>query len=327
MNDVLSNKAPEIEALFSPLMEIKPPPGLGFAHGALDRSAQMRTRPDLVAALRNAPEARFYAFCGDNAVLKRENEQGRARLEAHELPLPGQHGEVIFLGREGEAGRFAVLIAPEAEETLKDKDNYLLVGLRALALDGRIPPDQLGAIAQGKAMLHWHSTHRFCARCGQPSEVAEQGWKRICTACKAEHFPRTDPVVIMLTVDGDRCLLGRSARFPPGWYSTLAGFVEPGETIEDAVRRETFEEAGILGGRVTIMANQPWPFPASLMIGAYVEARSTTIAVDLDELEDCRWFTRDEVRQMLAGTHPEGLGVPAKMSIASHLIRHYVGEP
>ena len=327
MNDVKSATALEIEALFSPLMEIKPPPGLGFAHGALDRSAQMRTRPDLVEALRHAPAARFYAFCGENAVLKQRDGGHTPLLATEDLPFPGQHGEVIFLGRDGEAGRFAVLIAPEAEEALKDNDNYLLVGLRALALDGRTPPDQLGAIAQGKAMLHWHSTHRFCARCGQPSEVAEQGWKRICTACRAEHFPRTDPVVIMLTVDGDRCLLGRSARFPPGWYSTLAGFVEPGETIEDAVRRETFEEAGILGGRVTIMANQPWPFPASLMIGAYVEARSTTIAVDLDELEDCRWFTRDEVRQMLAGTHPEGLGVPAKMSIASHLIRHYVGEP
>lgn len=326
MTDATVGLSAEIEALFSPLMEVKPPPGLGFAHGALDRSAQMRARPEIVDALRRAPEARFYAFCGDNAVLKREGEAARPLLTAAEVPLPGRHGEVIFLGRDEEAGRFAVLIDPEAEEILKDEAGYLLIGLRALALDGRTSPADLGAIAQGKAMLHWHATHRFCAKCGQPSHVAEQGWKRVCEACKAEHFPRTDPVVIMLTVGGDRCLLGRSARFPPGWYSTLAGFVEPGETIEDAVRRETFEEAGIVGGRVTIMANQPWPFPASLMIGAYVEAKSTKIAVDLEELEDCRWFSRDEVRQMLAGTHPDGLGVPAKMSIASHLIRHFVGE-
>jgi NAD+ diphosphatase len=326
MSDGKAGRRPEIEALFSPLMELKPPPGLGFAHGTLDRSAQLRTRPDLVEALRQTLEARFYVFCGDNAVLRRENDLGIALFAADELPFPEQHQEMVFLGREGEAGRFAVLIAPNAEEALKEKAEFLLIGLRALALDGRLPADQMGAIAQGKAMLHWHATHRFCSKCGQPSALAEQGWKRICTACSAEHFPRTDPVVIMLTVDGDRCLLGRSARFPPGWYSTLAGFVEPGETIEDAVRRETFEEAGILGGRVTIMANQPWPFPASLMIGAYVEARSTTIAIDLDELEDCRWFDRDEVRQMIAGTHPEGLGVPAKMSIASHLIRHFVED-
>ncbi|MCZ8260458.1 MAG: NAD(+) diphosphatase [Beijerinckiaceae bacterium] len=326
MIDGKAGRRSGIESLFSPLMETKPPPGLGFAHGALDRSAQLRTRPEFVEALRQAPEARFYAFCSENAVLRRENDLGIALFAADELPFPDRHQEVVFLGREGEAGRFAVLIAPDVEEALKEKEEFLLIGLRALALDGRLPADQLGAIAQGKAMLHWHATHRFCSKCGHASAVAEQGWKRICPSCQAEHFPRTDPVVIMLTVDGDRCLLGRSARFPPGWYSTLAGFVEPGETIEDAVRRETFEEAGILGGRVTIMANQPWPFPASLMIGAYVEARSTTIAVDLDELEDCRWFGRDEVRQMIAGTHPDGLGVPAKMSIASHLIRHFVED-
>jgi NAD+ diphosphatase len=326
MKDAKNGHGPGIEALFSPLMETKPPPGLGFAHGTLDRAAQLRTRPELVEALREAPEARFYAFCGENAMLRRENDIGIALLAANEVPFPDRHQEIVFLGREGDAGRFAVLIAPELEEALKEKAEFLLIGLRALALDGRLPADQMGAIAQGKAMLHWHATHRFCSKCGQASTLAEQGWKRICPACQAEHFPRTDPVVIMLTVDGDRCLLGRSARFPPGWYSTLAGFVEPGETIEDAVRRETFEEAGILGGRVTIMANQPWPFPASLMIGAYVEARSTAIAVDLDELEDCRWFSRDEVRQMIAGTHPEGLGVPSKMSIASHLIRHFVED-
>ena len=315
-----------IDALFSPMMEIAPPPGLGFAHGALDRSAHLRGKADVIDALRRAPDSRFYAFCGDNAVLKKTDEVSSPLFTLAELPAKAHLGEIIFLGREDEAGRFAVLIAPEQEEALKADVGLALVGLRALALDGRTSAPDLGAIAQGKAMLHWHATHRFCAKCGQPSKVAEAGWKRVCVACSAEHFPRTDPVVIMLTVDGDRCLLGRSARFPPGWFSTLAGFVEPGETIEDAVRRETFEEAGVVGGRVTIMANQPWPFPASLMIGAYVEAKSTALAVDYDELEDCRWFTRDEVKQMLAGTHPEGLGVPAKMSIASHLIRHFVGE-
>jgi NAD+ diphosphatase len=316
----------DIDALFTPLMEITPPPGLGFAHGALDRSAHLRGKAEVIDALRRAPETRFYAFCGDNAVLQRAGDDTSPLFALDDLPAKAHHHEVIFLGREAEAGRFAVLIAPEQEEALKAEADLSLVGLRALALDGRMSAPHLGAIAQGKAMLHWHATHRFCAKCGQPSVVAEAGWKRICTACSAEHFPRTDPVVIMLTVDGDKCLLGRSARFPPGWFSTLAGFVEPGETIEDAVRRETFEEAGVVGGRVTLMANQPWPFPASLMIGAYVEAKSTALAIDYDELEDCRWFTRDEVRQMIAGTHPEGLGVPAKMSIASHLIRHFVGD-
>lgn len=317
-------KPGDLDALFAPLMEHAPPPGLGYAHGRLDRSAQMRGRPDLVEALRAAPNARFYVFCGESVLLRRIEGGASPLFREEDIPAPAHQEETVFLGRDGEAGRFARLIAAGEEEALKADPSLILVGVRGFALDERSDAADIGAVAQGKAMLHWHATHRFCAKCGQPSELAEAGWKRICIACKAEHFPRTDPVVIMLTVDGERCLLGRSARFPPGWYSTLAGFVEPGETIEDAVRRETFEEAGILGGRVTIMANQPWPFPMSLMIGAFVEARSSKIAVDLDELEDCRWFTREEVRQMVEGTHPDGLGVPVKMSIASHLIRHFV---
>lgn len=130
----------------------------------------------------------------------------------------------------------------------------------------------------------------------------------------------------MLTVAGDRCLLGRQTRFPPGVYSTLAGFVEPGETIEDAVRRETFEEAGIRTGKVAVIANQPWPFPASLMIGAIAEAESTEITRDEEELEDCRWFSRDEIVQMIERNHPQGLTIPPRMAIANHLIRAFVGR-
>jgi NAD+ diphosphatase len=308
--------------LFSPLMEAASPETLGFAGNGLDRAAQLRAKPDAIAALRTSPDARYYAFCGDHAVLAKA---GAAPLwQAAGVPGQGQLREEVFLGLEAGAPRFAVLIDPAQEEALKADEALLMIGLRALAFEGLVSPHHLGAIAQGKAMLHWHATHRFCSSCGVASEVADAGYKRVCPACATMHFPRTDPVVIMLAVRGDKALLGRSGRFPPGWYSTLAGFVEPGETIEDAVRRETFEEAGITCGRVTLMANQPWPFPASLMIGAYAEATSETITVDTEELEDCRWFSRAEIRQMIAGTHPEGLGVPMKMSIASHLIRHFV---
>ena len=326
MADTGSNIPADIAALFSPLMEHNAPSGLGFAHGALDRSAHLRAQPEVIDAFRRASDTRFYVFCGDNAVLSRDNGTVTPLFVLADLPMSEHHQELVFLGRDDARARFALLLAQDAEEHLASHSCYLLLGLRALALDDRNAPADVGAMAQGKAMLHWHATHRFCAKCGQPSRAVDAGWKRVCDACVTEHFPRTDPVVIMLSVDGDRALLGRSERFPPGWYSTLAGFVEPGETIEDAVRRETFEEAGIIGGRVTIMANQPWPFPASLMIGAFVEAKSTKIAIDHTELEDCRWFSRDEIRHMIAGTHPEGLGVPAKMSIASHLIRHFVEE-
>jgi NAD+ diphosphatase len=152
------------------------------------------------------------------------------------------------------------------------------------------------------------------------------GYRRDCPACGAQHFPRTDPVAIMLTVHGDRCLLGRQRRFLPGMYSCLAGFIEPGETIEDAVRRETREESGILVGRVDYRASQPWPFPASLMIGCVAEALTTEITRDDEELEDCRWFDRDEVRRMFAGDHPDGLLPPNRIAIAHHLLRGFIAD-
>jgi NAD+ diphosphatase len=187
-----------------------------------------------------------------------------------------------------------------------------------------VAPEHLPPLAEAKAMLHWHARHRFCANCGAATNVVCGGWKRECPACATEHFPRTDPVVIMLTVAGDRCLLGRSGRFAKAMYSCLAGFVEPGETIEEAVRRETLEETGIRCGRVAYFRSQPWPFPMSLMIGCHAEALSTDIVVDRTELEDARWFTREEAALMLMRRHPDGLGTPPPVAIAHHIIRAWV---
>ena len=150
------------------------------------------------------------------------------------------------------------------------------------------------------------------------------GWRRDCAQCRAQHFPRTDPVVIMLAIDGDSCLLGRQSRFVPGMWSCLAGFVEPGESIEEAARRETREEAGILCGRVHYFASQPWPFPSSLMIGCHAEALSRDIVVDREELEDARWFHRDEVVAMLQRRHPDRLTTPPPVAIAHHIIRAWL---
>ena len=184
--------------------------------------------------------------------------------------------------------------------------------------------EPLGALAQGAALLAWNQNHRFCARWGSPTEMRAGGYKRLCVQCGAEHFPRTDPVAIMLTVTRDRCLLGRGRHFAPGMFSALAGFVEPGETIEDAVRRETLEESGIRLGRVQYFASQPWPFPYSLMIGCFGEALNEDIHADLSELEACRWFERDEVRAGLEKRHPDGIFMPPKGAIAHHLIRTWV---
>ena len=193
-------------------------------------------------------------------------------------------------------------------------------------MQGLVAQDHLPPLAEAKAMLHWHARHRFCSNCGASSEMVEAGWRRDCPVCKTTHFPRTDPVVIMLAIDGERCLLGRQTRFAKGMWSCLAGFVEPGETIEEAVRRETREEAGIACGRVRYFATQPWPFPMSLMIGCHAEALSTDIAVDYGELEDARWFDREEAALMLLRRHPVKLGTPPAVAIAYHIIRAFVEE-
>ena len=160
-----------------------------------------------------------------------------------------------------------------------------------MVMQGAVPTEQLSAIAMAKSMVTWHQRHGYCANCGTRTAMKEGGWKRDCPNCKAEHFPRTDPVVIMLVTPGDRCLLGRQKQFLPGMWSCLAGFVEVAETIEDAVRREIFEESGIRCTDVTYYMTQPWPYPSSLMIGCTARATHDEIMVDQAELEDARWFT------------------------------------
>ncbi len=180
-------------------------------------------------------------------------------------------------------------------------------------------------IATGKALLEWHRTHQFCAMCGAPSVIFEAGWQRICKACETHHFPRTDPVVIMLITHGNSVLMGRSPHWPEGMYSLLAGFVEPGETIEAAVRREVLEESGIQVGEVRYLASQPWPFPTSLMFGCEGIATSTEIKIDPLEIEDALWVSRENMMDAIAGQNPEMK--PARQgSIARFLIEKWLAD-
>jgi NAD+ diphosphatase len=234
--------------------------------------------------------------------------------------------ETVFLGFAGEAPRFGIGIAPATAEKLKGHEEFMVSDLRSIAVQGLVDAVHLPPIAEAKALLHWHARHRFCSNCGNATYLVDGGWKRFCPKCEAEHFPRTDPVVIMLAVTGERCLLGRSPRFVPGMWSCLAGFIEPGESFEDAVHRETLEEAGISCGRVAYFRSQPWPFPTSLMIGCHAEALTTDVTVDRAELEDARWFDKEEIALMLVRKHPQGLTTPPPVAIAHHIIRSWMED-
>lgn len=183
-------------------------------------------------------------------------------------------------------------------------------------------PMQANLASTARSILEWHRSHRFCSKCGAESVIAEAGWKRVCPSCGAEHFPRTDPVAIMLAVKDDKCLLGRQASWPAGFWSALAGFVEPGETVEQAAARELEEEAGIKAdpAKAEYLFCQPWPFPSSLMVGIIIEADTTEVSVEQDELEAARWITREEARQVLAGTHPD-IYAPPPMAVAHHILK------
>ena len=308
----------------SDAFELGPRPRLGYTPSPLERAAERRTDPAFLAELAAGARAGSYAVAGEMVVLRKRAGGLDPLFTTAETGALAPPRETVFLGLMDGAGRFGVGLDPGAVERLKAREDLALTDLRSIAVQGLVGPEHLAPLAEAKAMLNWHARHRFCANCGAATQVLCGGWKRDCAACKAEHFPRTDPVVIMLAIEGDRCLLGRSPRFVPNVWSCLAGFAEPGESIEEAVRRETQEEAGITCGRVRYFASQPWPFPMSLMIGCHAEALTSEIVIDRTELEGARWFPRDEVAAMLMRKHAGGLATPPPMAIAHHIIRAWV---
>ena len=301
----------------------EPSAATGFAGNRIWRQSESRS-DDCVARAIAEPAARFLLFLDGRLCMKMQDGGFDPWFSPGEIPaFQADVQNAVFLGHD-ESG--PVLAASAGIETGLLPDTIKAIDLRSINAQGLLEATPLGAVAQGSSLLSWNRSHRFCSRCGAPSEMRAGGYKRVCTNCNAEHFPRTDPVVIMLTVTQDRCLMGRGAHFAPGVFSTLAGFLEPGETIEDAVRRETLEESGIRVGRVAYHASQPWPFPYSLMIGCFGEALNEDIKPDFTELEACRWFTRDEVRAAMERRHPDGILIPPAGAIAHHLIRYWVEQ-
>jgi NAD+ diphosphatase len=299
---------------------------LAFVANPLDRRANHRGDAAWLAGQLASPSARLVQVAGDSALVA----DGLLLTDAGDPHDALDASGVIFLGLDGEGAPWF------ARERRVDENSGEISGealrgqlrdLRGLALAEALPPEQLGIVAQARALLHWHARHRFCATCGAATELAEAGYRRHCAGCNADHFPRTDPVAIIAVHHQGSVLLGRQRSWRPGMYSALAGFLEPGETIEAAARREVFEEAGVVVGDVRYVASQPWPFPGSLMIGLIGEAVSTEIAIDEKELEDARWFGAEEARSMVERRHPQGLFAANPMAIAHHLVRTALGLP
>ncbi|HEX8907174.1 MAG TPA: NAD(+) diphosphatase, partial [Longimicrobiaceae bacterium] len=288
-----------------------------FAGAQFDRAAALRRDEAWIAERLVDPASRFAPVWQLKNLFTVDGEPRVRWLTAEEAaPLLGA-GTPVFLGMADGAAHFAVEMG---HEDPADVAAALGGEFQELRRHGSVlPPRDAGMLAFARGMMHWHARHRFCGVCGEPTEQRDAGHVRACTAeaCGAIHFPRTDPAVIMLVTHEDRALLGRQAVWDAGRYSTLAGFVEPGESLEDAVAREVWEEAGVRLGEIRYHSSQPWPFPSSLMVGFTAEALDDTVTIDHDELEDARWFTRDEIRRDLADGR---LLLPSPLSISYRLV-------
>lgn len=270
-----------------------------FSGMPLDRADGLRQKPDWIAAQLADPAARFLPLADLKPGLRPDGDLvWHSRAEAQPALQGG--AMAVFLGLDKD--RTAHFAYQAEAGPLPDGADWIDMRMAAmrLAADGAAVPG-LAIAGLGRAMIDWHRRHLYCAVCGSNTEMIRGGYARRCSACGAEHFPRVDPVVIMLVVRGDYCLLGRQARFPPGMVSALAGFVEPGETIEEAVRREVMEEASVQVGWVRYLCSQPWPFPSSLMLGCLAEGLSEAITPDPNEIEAADWYSKDEVQAALAG--------------------------
>lgn len=284
----------------------------GFTGNTLDRADRVRHEPELLEAALAHAEARLLVLDGLDPVL---DEDGRLTW----ADLAGARGELLFLGYDQDIPRFVSAI-PDEEAVPMGRSPAMFA-----MLDRFAAPDAAN-YAAARSLVYWHGRHRFCANCGTRTRISHAGWARSCPNCGAEHFPRVEPVVIMLAEHGDRALLGRQPSWPPGRYSALAGFLEVGEAIEEAVRRETSEESGIRIGAVRYVASQPWPFPASLMVACIGEALNDDIDIDVHELEDARWFTREDVRMALARDPAAPFLGPPRYAIAHTLLTAWVEE-
>ena len=292
---------------------------LTYTREPFDRAAYLRRDDARMHALLACPAARIVPVWNERHLV-----DDTPRLQT--LKAPSDSANATFLGLAGEVPWFALALPASEQPPALDVPGSFRVLNEVVAL---LPGDEAAILAYARAMILWRTNHRHCARCGAPAAIAEWGHSSTCTnaVCAHRTFPRTDPVVITLITQGDKCLLGRQAAWPAGFYSCIAGFVEPGETLETAVRREGLEETGVKIGEVHYVASQPWPFPASLMLGFRAEALTTDLQHRDDELEDCRWFSKADVRAFgERGEDSPGFKLPPRFAIARTLIDGWLAE-
>ncbi|MCI4661593.1 MAG: NAD(+) diphosphatase [Neomegalonema sp.] len=292
----------------------------------LDRGAALRAKPAKLALLLLKSEARSAIFWNGKPLIDLRPAEGPGiawREMSDHLSMIART-DPILLGLEEGAPRYARALPPLDDAQIEAilPEGHKFIDFRSIA--GDLAPGQASLLAQARSMSEWHMSHRYCARCGEQSDMAEGGWRRDCPSCGAKHFPRTDPVVIALAIHhshehGERVLLGRQPQFLPELHSLLAGYVEPGETIEEATRRELHEEAGVSVGQVRYLGSQPWPFPSTLMLGVYAEVLDDRLTPDYDELETCLWMSKADVQRALRGELP-GYKMARRDAIARSLI-------
>ncbi|MFZ5748883.1 MAG: NAD(+) diphosphatase [Pseudomonadota bacterium] len=285
----------------------------GFTGAALDRADYLRHDADAFAAQMADPRARLLRLHGLDPEVGADG-----RLVWDSVAMAPDDADMVFLGFGDGVPHFAAADATAAP--IRGRSPAVFAALNVL------PAEEAALYGGARSVVDWHMRHRFCAVCGTATTPFRAGWGRKCPDCGAEHFPRVDPVVIMLAEHDGRALLGRQPMFPAGRYSALAGFLEPGESIEEAVARETLEEAGIRVADVRYVASQPWPFPSSLMIACIARATDDALTIDVHELEDARWFTRDEVRLALARDPAAPFGAPPPYAIAHTLLSVWAAD-
>lgn len=290
-----------------------------FSQNPLDRLDQVRANKSEFERLLNHSSSLFLLFDGTNIIV---DEVNKKCLFLNDIfsQYDIDKEEIVLLGSFENTTYFALTLKHELKENLSK------ISLRDFVKLDFIEENRFGILAQASSVLNWHNSHKFCSSCGGKTSMVKAGWRRDCISCKIEHFPRVDSVVIMLVTYGDYCLLGRGVNFKEGRYSCLAGYVESGETLEDAAKRELFEEAGIDSYDVEYVMSQPWPFPSTLMVGMRMKAKTQELKLDPHEIADAIWVHKDDIKKVLEGRDDYDFTIPEKIAIARNLLEVWIEE-